>query len=95
VRLACSEQAISALVNVPAGAYANGGSDYVAFGYEHFANPSAPTNGYISWSMGGSEVFKMTAPALVKDSNTGVSSRLVPEEPMVRFLYLGVEPVGG
>jgi hypothetical protein len=68
----------------------------VTFGYEHFANPSSPTDGFISWSMGGSEVFKMTAAALVADRKTQVSNRLVPEEPMVCFLScLGVETVWG
>lgn len=81
------EEAISALISVPAAAYASGGSGYVTFGYEHFANPSSPTSGFVSWSMGGSEVFNMTAAALVADRKTQVSNRLVPEEPMVRFCF--------
>ena len=78
---------------MPAGAYASGGSDHATFGYEHFADPSSPSNGFISWSMGGSEVFKMTAAALVADRKTLVSNRLVPEEPMVRVSYVGMEAV--
>lgn len=86
--MACREEAVSALINVPAGAYTSDGSDFVTFGYEHFANSDSPMDGFISWSMGGSEVFKMTAAALIADRKTQVSNRLVPEEPMVRFLVL-------
>lgn len=78
---------------MPAGAYASDGSDHATFGYEHFANPSSPGDGFISWSMGGSEVFKMTAAALVADRKTLVSNRLVPEEPMVRVSYLDMETI--
>ena len=81
------EEAISALISVPAAGYASDGSEYVTFGYEHFANPSSPTSGFVSWSMGGAEVFNMTAAALVADPKTQVSNRLVPEEPMVCFFY--------
>ena len=89
----CREEAVSALIKVPAGAYANDGSDHATFGYEHFADPSSPNDGFISWSMGGSEAFKMTAAALVADRKTLVSNRLVPEEPMVRVSYVGMEAV--
>ena len=78
---------------MPAGAYAGDGSDHATFGYEHFANPSSPSDGFISWSMGGSEMFKMTAAALVADPKTLVSNRLVPEEPMVRVSYLDMETI--
>lgn len=91
MNLKCREEAISALIKVPAGAYASDGTEHATFGYEHFANPSSPTDGFISWSMGGSEVFKMTGAALVADSKTLVSNRLVPEEPMVRVSYLDTE----
>lgn len=89
------EEAVSALISVPAGAYAGDGSDYVTFGYEHFANPGSPTTGSISWSMGGSEMFKMTAAALVANDKTQISNRLVPEEPMVRYPLPWHETVGG
>ena len=80
---------------MPAGAYASDGSDFVTFGYEHFANSDSPMDGFISWSMGGSEVFKMTAAALIADRKTPLSNRLVPEEPMVRlfFSYFGMATV--
>ena len=87
------EEAISALISVPATAYASDGSDYVTFGYEHFANPGSPTGGFVSWSMGQSEVFKMTAAALAADSKTQISNRLVPEEPMVRYFDCVMEAV--
>jgi beta-glucan synthesis-associated protein KRE6 len=93
--LARREQVISALTNVSTGTYASGGSDFTTFGYEHFANPNSPSDGFISWSMGITEVFKLTASALVADTKTKVSKRLVPEEPMVRFFRLSIGTVEG
>src|SRR5258708_21330609 len=43
-----------------------------------FTNPSSPTSGFVSWSMGGSAVFNMTAAALAADTKTQISNRLVP-----------------
>jgi hypothetical protein len=56
-------------------------------GFEYWANPSNPSEGYISWMVDGKQTTRMGATAVGPDQGTGgsgVGQRLIPEEPMVR-----------
>jgi hypothetical protein len=80
------QQAVSALSNVPDTMYQGAGAVPVKFGFEYWANPSNPTEGYITWMSNGQQTQRMSANAVGPDMGTGgsmVGQRLIPEEPMV------------
>jgi hypothetical protein len=57
-------------------------------GFEYWANPKARDEGFITWYSDNKPSARMGASAMGPDSgvnSTGVSQRIVPEEPMVRF----------
>lgn len=78
------QQAISALTDLNSTNY--NGVGYSTYGYEWWSNPSNRNQGYIQWYSGGQMTWKATAATLEGDSTTGISSRIIPEEPMVRGL---------
>jgi len=54
-------------------------------GFEYFAQPSSPQDGFITWQMGGQPTVRMGATSVGPDPDgSGVGQRLIPEEPMVR-----------
>jgi hypothetical protein len=55
-------------------------------GFEYFANPQQRQDGYITWMMDNNPTVRMGAAAVGPDqgpNGSGVSQRLIPEEPMV------------
>jgi len=78
------QQAISALTDLNSTNY--NGVGYSTYAYEWFSNPSNRDQGYIQWYSGGEKTWKATPATLEGDTTTGISSRVTPEEPMVRCL---------
>lgn len=83
------QQAVSALTNLNGTSYADGGAEWTTFGFEYWANPDARDEGYIEWVAGGPS-FKVGAHAFAGDQSLNISDRLIPEEPMVCVIQVGV-----
>jgi hypothetical protein len=81
-----SGQVISALTNVPAGSYTEGGAQFTAFGYEHTVSVDNPALASLHWSRGTTEVFRVTGEALAAPADASIFQRLISEEPMVSFM---------
>lgn len=78
------QQALSALTNVDSQNY--GGQHYATYGFEYWSNPSNRASGYITWYSESAQTWKITSASVGPDSISEVSSRLIPEEPMVSSL---------
>jgi hypothetical protein len=81
-----SQQAVSALTNLPDNSFQGGGQVFTKLGFEYWANPSNPSEGYISWMANGAQTMRMSQAAVGPDqgpTGSGVGQRLIPEEPMV------------
>ena len=77
---------MSSLTNVPDDMFEGSGQVFTKFGFEYWAEPSAPDNGFITWMVDGNPSHRVGAAAMGPDQGdggTGVGSRLIPEEPMV------------
>ena len=64
------------------------GQVFTKFGFEYWAEPSAPENGFITWMVNGNPSHRVGATAVGPDQGpdgSGVGQRLIPEEPMVSF----------
>ena len=64
------------------------GQVFTKFGFEHWADPSARENGFITWMVDGNPSHRIGAGAVGPDKGpdgSGVGPRLIPEEPMVGF----------
>jgi beta-glucan synthesis-associated protein KRE6 len=62
-------------------------------GFEYWANPSEPLEGFITWMVDGQKTAHLGATSLGPDqgpNGTGVGQRLIPEEPMSIVLNLGI-----
>lgn len=61
-------------------------------GFEYWADPSAPTDGFITWQVDGKPSVRVGAAAVGPDTDpttgSGVGQRLIPEEPMVSAFYV-------
>ena len=75
------QQAISAVTTIPSTVYNN--TDYAVYGYEWWSDPNNRDDGYITWYSQGQKTWTATAATIGPDPITGVSQRLIPEEPMV------------
>ncbi|KAA1469787.1 glycoside hydrolase family 16 protein [Dentipellis sp. KUC8613] len=84
------QQALSAVSYIDSANY--GGNGYGSYSFEWWSNPSHREQGYIEWSSGGTPTWKITAASLAGDTETGISNRLVPEEPMYVILNFGMAP---
>ena len=75
------QQAISGLTDLNATDY--GGTGYTTYAYEWWSDPNNRNDGYVQWYAGGQQTWKATAATLEGDAATGISSRVMPEEPLV------------
>jgi hypothetical protein len=82
------QQALSAQSYVNNSNYGGGG--FGVYSYEWWANPGSRNEGYIQWSVDGADTWRVNTSALVGDSVTGISDRLIPEEPMYLILNFGM-----
>lgn len=80
------QQAISGLTDLNSTNY--NGSGYSTYAYEWWSDPNDRSGGYIQWYTGGKETWKATYDTLAGDTTTGISNRIIPEEPMVRCWYI-------
>jgi beta-glucan synthesis-associated protein KRE6 len=78
------QQAISGLTDINSTNY--NGSGYSTYAYEWWSDPNDRSGGYIQWYTGGQKTWKATYETLAGDTTTGISNRIIPEEPMVRLL---------
>ena len=76
------QQAVSALSYISSSDYS--GSGYATFAYEWWSDPNHRSDGYVQWYSEGQETWRATYGSLAGDSTTGISNRLIPEEPLVR-----------
>ena len=62
-------------------------------GFEYWANPANPSEGYVHWVADGHSSHRMGAGAVGPDQGeggSGVGQRLIPEEPMSIVLNLAI-----
>jgi hypothetical protein len=62
-------------------------------GFEYWANPPNPGEGFVTWMVDDKPSVRMGAAAVGSDQGadgTGVGPRLIPEEPMSIVLNLGM-----
>jgi hypothetical protein len=76
------QQAVSALSAISSSGY--NGSGFSTYAYEWWSDPNHRSDGYVQWYSEGQETWKATYASLAGDSTTGISNRLIPEEPVVR-----------
>lgn len=76
------QQAVSSVTYINDSVYND--QEYGIYGYEWYSNPSNRDDGFITWYSSGVESWKVTAASLGPDSETEISQRIIPEEPMVR-----------
>jgi len=79
------QQAVSGITELPPDVFEGSGGNFHTFGFEYFANPQSRSDGYITWMMDNTPTVRMGAAAVGPDQGqdgSGVSQRLIPEEPM-------------
>jgi len=87
------QQAISSLSRTPDDLFQGSGQQLTTFGFEYWANPKNPDEGFITWQMDGKPTARLGATAVGADQGpggSGVSRRLISEEPMSVILNLGM-----
>lgn len=87
------QQAVSALTKVPDNMYQGSGQQFTTFGFEYWAKPSNPSEGFITWMANGQPTQSLSASAMGPDQGTNgsqVSQRLIPEEPLSIIMNLGI-----
>ncbi|KAK7024037.1 beta-glucan synthesis-associated protein SKN1 [Favolaschia claudopus] len=68
------------------------GNAFLSYGLEWFSNPSKRSSGYINWLTGGQKRWTLTPDTIGADPVSGVSQRLITEEPMYLVFNLGMSP---
>lgn len=63
----------------------DGSGSFAVFGFEYWSDPAQPEEGYISWVVEGEKVYTARASDVRPAPESGVSRRLISEEPMVRL----------
>ncbi|KAF8500951.1 glycoside hydrolase family 16 protein [Russula emetica] len=84
------QQAISAVSNISSSNY--NGQGFATYAYEWWADPNNAGSSYIQWYSEGQQTWKATSGTLAGDTSTGISSRMIPNEPMYLILNLGMAP---
>jgi hypothetical protein len=75
------QQAASALTFIDSQNYND--SHYASYGFEWWSNPGDRDEGYITWFSEGQKSWTMTTASMGPDPATGVSQRIISEEPHV------------
>ncbi|KAJ7084833.1 glycoside hydrolase family 16 protein [Mycena belliarum] len=68
------------------------GKAFATYGIEWWSNPSKRGSGYINWLFNGKKTWTLTPDTIGADSQSQVSERLIPEEPMYIVMNLGMSP---
>ncbi|KAF7977403.1 hypothetical protein HWV62_4035 [Athelia sp. TMB] len=91
------QQAVSSLTQLPDNMFQGSGQVFTTVGFEYWAEPATPENGFITWQVAGQQTARMGAAAMAAnnanpDTDSMVNARLIPEEPMSIILNLGISP---
>jgi beta-glucan synthesis-associated protein KRE6 len=78
------QQAISCVSDLPNTSY--NGTGYSTYAFEYWGNRNDRDQSYITWFVDGVKTWNAPAGSVPADPISGVSNRLIPEEPMVRSL---------
>jgi len=81
------QQALSALTYYDDQYY--GGRSYMTLGYEWWSDPNHRSDGYITWFYNRQKTWTATAASIAPNSQSQVSERLIPEEPLVCHYMIG------
>ncbi|KJA16007.1 glycoside hydrolase family 16 protein [Hypholoma sublateritium FD-334 SS-4] len=87
------QQSISALTQLPADMFQGSGANFHTLGFEYWSDPNDRSAGEITWQVDGEKSHQVTAAAVAGDplpDGTGISQRLISEEPMSIVLNLGL-----
>jgi len=87
------QPSVSALTRLPSNMFQNSGARFTTLGFEYWANPSNPDEGFVHWQVDEQPTHRVSALAMGPDQSplgSGVSRRLIPEEPMSIVLNLGM-----
>lgn len=82
------QQAASGLVTTPDSAYEDTDARYDTWGFEY--KPGSGPDGYVTWTQGDKNMWRMNAAAIGPNPRTEIGQRLVPPEPMYVLLNLGL-----
>ncbi|EPQ51074.1 beta-glucan synthesis-associated [Gloeophyllum trabeum ATCC 11539] len=86
------QQAMSAVTYIDSTYYGGGDGAYAPYGFEWWSDPNNRNDGYITWFSNGQKTWTLTAASIGPDSQSEVSQRIIPEEPMYLILNLGMSP---
>ncbi|PSR72683.1 hypothetical protein PHLCEN_2v11457 [Hermanssonia centrifuga] len=88
-----SQQAISCLTDLPDNMFQGSGQVFTTLGFEYWANPGNPEEGFITWQSNGQPSYTLGANAVgpdTGDDGSMVGQRRIPEEPMSIVLNLAI-----
>lgn len=78
------QQCVSGVSSTNSSNYVNGGGGYGKYGFEYWSNRKKRSEGYVTWTVDGKEMWTATAASVAADPISLVSDRIIAEEPMVR-----------
>lgn len=84
------QQAISAVSTIDSSNF--GGNNYAAYGFEWWSDPKHRDQGYITWTSEGKPTWHITQASIAGDTTSGISGRIVSEEPHYIIMNLGMSP---
>ncbi|THG94110.1 hypothetical protein EW026_g7294 [Hermanssonia centrifuga] len=87
------QQAISCLTDLPDNMFQGSGQVFTTLGFEYWANPGNPEEGFITWQSNGQPSYTLGANAVgpdTGDDGSMVGQRRIPEEPMSIVLNLAI-----
>ncbi|KAF8194222.1 beta-glucan synthesis-associated protein [Pholiota molesta] len=67
-----------------------GPNGFAPYAYEYWSDPKNRDDGYITWYSNGQKTYTITSATVGPNSESQVSQRLIPEEPMYLILNLGM-----
>jgi len=84
------QQALSGVSTIDSANF--GGNNYSTYGFEWWSDPKHRDQGYVTWMSEGDPTWQVTTASLAGDSTSGISSRLISEEPHYLIFNLGMSP---
>lgn len=60
-----------------------GGNAFAPYAYEYWSDPNSRDDGYITWFSDNQKTWTITSATIGPNTESQVSQRLIPEEPMV------------
>ncbi|KAF8964548.1 beta-glucan synthesis-associated [Flammula alnicola] len=92
-RGSAAQQSISGLTTLPSDMFQGSGANFKTLGFEYWSDPKNRNDGTITWQVDGAKTYAIGASAVSADplpNGSGVSQRLIPEEPLAIILNLGI-----